>query len=245
MLEPIVFFMFTAVLLVIWGKLLWYLDERSRLITRIIFILLRYFSASQASIKSALLSALYYGYTIGVIALYTAWNGISLLNLFSFRAFRVAPTVLGFMTELMLMSLAFGLMLNLPWGTPQGNALEEVREVPWISGILRIKSPILIFLIPGISGFFEEFFFRGVLLSLLIERFGVPVVYAITLVTLAFLIQQLIQLRSTGQMIVIGISCVIISLVGSLLFLGMGTILSAALCHAAFAIFYVQWGISK
>lgn len=245
MIERIIFFMFTTALLTLWGRLLWYLDERSRFVTRITFFLLRFFSAPQASIKSGLLSVLYYGYTISVITLYTVWSGISPSRFFFFRLSLLAPTVLGFITDLMLISLVFGLMINLPRKAAQEKVIMEVRDIPWISGILRIKSPVFVFLIPGISGFFEEFFFRGVLLTVLIEHFSVSTILAIILVTLAFLIQQLLQLRSFGHMCIIGISCVIISLVGSLLFLGTGTILPAALCHAAFAIFYVQWGITK
>ena len=55
-----------------------------------------------------------------------------------------------------------------------------------------------------------------------------------------FLLEQLVQLRTPFQAMIISGSCVAISLVGGLLVLQTGSVIPAALCHASFVIFFMS-----
>ena len=87
----------------------------------------------------------------------------------------------------------------------------------------------------------EETFFRGVLLLNLVTRFHVAPWGAILISGAAFLIQQLVQVKTLHQAAVITAGCVAISWIGGLSVIASGSFVPAALCHAAFVIFYVSF----
>lgn len=244
MLENIIFFVLVGLYIAAWGKVLWFLSERSRLVNRLVMGIMAHSREDQASIKSKVLSVAYFLYSITGFALLALWCGPGVLSLFSFTALTLPLALLGFLTQVMIISLLLGLLLPVLRRRVSARITEEVGETPWIRGISQIRNPFIVRIVPGISGFFEEVFFRGALLFALTTVVGLDPWIAMSLVTLAFLIQQLIQLTNAGQFVIIGLSCIVISFTGSWMVLSSGSIFPAALAHASYAIFYVQWSNS-
>lgn len=235
------FLSFLVPYIVIWGRLLWFLSERSLLVRKIVIFCMTYSHDSYEVIKSKVLGVAYFFYTFGgFIGMSLIW-GRGFFHLFTFSKNTIIFALLGFCIEIMLISVFLGIFLPILKQKISNRVAEEVGETPWIQGIATMEKKVLVMLFPGISGFFEELFFRGSLLYILIHTMQVNVWISVGVVTFLFLIQQILQLQSIGQIIIIGLSCIIISFVGSLLVLYTNEIVSAAIAHALFAIFYVSW----
>jgi hypothetical protein len=65
---------------------------------------------------------------------------------------------------------------------------------------------------------------------------------AIVVAGTLFVLQQLIQVQTPFQAMVIGSSCVAISLVGGLLVVFSGSILPALISHGSFVLFFMAQG---
>lgn len=121
---------------------------------------------------------------------------------------------------------------------PKIDIVGEMASVAWIKGVFQVPRKIA-WLLPFLSASFEEVFFRGVLLKSLIAS-GMNIILAISVVTLAFVLNQVLLTDTITQGVVLGFSSIFISLVGSILFVASGSIIPSMIVHASFAGFYVN-----
>jgi membrane protease YdiL (CAAX protease family) len=115
---------------------------------------------------------------------------------------------------------------------------KELKEIPWMAGLRQLPDRI----VPAaaaLAGVVEELFFRGVVIFILIDRFGVRPVAAAVIAGILFCLEQLVQLQTSFQMLVIGCGCVAISAVGGLLVIVTGSVVPALFCHASFVLFFM------
>ncbi|MBN1243433.1 MAG: CPBP family intramembrane metalloprotease [Spirochaetales bacterium] len=241
MLEKAAFFLALALFVFIWGRLLKWGAERSRALGRLAFMVMSRTRFGHDQVKAVLLGLLYAAFGVFGTVVFVAWSGADARALFSFRPGSLALAALCFAAMLMIMDLLLGLVLPALRSGMRRSPEREIAEAPWIDGIARMGNRTLAALAPGVSGFFEELFFRGALLACATGVAGLDAVPAVALVTAAFVVQQLLQLRSLPQAVIIGTSCVVISAIGSFATLHSGSVVPAALAHAAFAVFYVRW----
>ena len=120
---------------------------------------------------------------------------------------------------------------------------EEIREIPWIKGIGQL--PLLtVPTLAATGGALEELFFRGVLLTALIDLCRFNAAIAIAVSTFLFCFQQVLQVRTSTQALVMGLSCLSISLIGGLLVVVTGNVITAMLCHASLAVLWTGRGLN-
>lgn len=111
-----------------------------------------------------------------------------------------------------------------------------MQSVNWIAGIGKIPGKWAM-LIPCISACCEETFFRGALLKALITS-GADFFTASVIVTVLFVVGQLVLVKRKVQGYVLGFSSAGISLVSCLLIGLTGHIAPSYIIHASFAGFY-------
>jgi membrane protease YdiL (CAAX protease family) len=107
-----------------------------------------------------------------------------------------------------------------------------------LPGIMRMISPL------G-AAIFEEVFFRGAVFLVLINKFPQAGTYFPILVcTVLFIVQQVLQTDTLGQGLILLIGSTSVSIVGCIVTLYTGSFLPTLLCHAAYAVFFLQLGTS-
>jgi len=144
-------------------------------------------------------------------------------------------TLLGIIAAMSLVSVFVLITLKL---FPQLDIPGEMARIKWIEGIMQTPPQIAWFL-PILSASFEEVFFRGVLLAGLLNN-GTGTFLAIAVVTMAFILNQVLLADTRTQRMVLGYSSLAISLVGSIVFLATGSIIPSLIMHASFAGFYTS-----
>jgi membrane protease YdiL (CAAX protease family) len=224
----------------IWGRVLWYLDERSQAFRRWAFVAMGYTSRMLGEVRSGLLSFIYYGFGLFAAFLFLLVFGLRPSTLISFSVAHLSLAVLGAIGEISLTSLLVDLTCR---ATGQGGPEQfvEVREIPWIKGLLQLPPSVVPFA-AALGGIVEELFFRGVLLRILTDKLLVAPLAAVAITGALFCVQQLIQLRTTFQAMVICCSCVAISFIGGLLVVLSGSLVPAVLSHASFVVFFMTQG---
>lgn len=110
---------------------------------------------------------------------------------------------------------------------------------------LRDLPPKAVVVGAALGAMVEELFFRGVLVLILTQKLLVAPWLAVMIAGALFVLEQLVQLRTAFQAMVIGSSCVAISLVGGLLVVATGSVVPAVLCHVSFVVFFIFSGQSK
>ena len=224
----------------IWGLVLWYFDERAPSFRLLVFYVMGFTRRKPGEVRSLLLSLIYYG--IGLLA------SLILAVLFDVQATAIlswAPayfvlSVLGIIAEISLTNLFVDVACRV---TGQGGPEQfaEIRQVPWMKGLMEFPAP-LVPIAAAFGGIVEEIFFRGVLVHILAYKLSMNPVAAVAIAGVLFCMQQLVQLRTPFQMMVIGSGCVAISLVGGLLVVATGSLIPAVVCHASFVIFFMTQG---
>jgi membrane protease YdiL (CAAX protease family) len=114
----------------------------------------------------------------------------------------------------------------------------EVQEIPWIKGLWAFP-PRFVPAAAALGGVVEEVFFRGVLLRIMTDLLAVDPPAAVALAGALFCLEQLLQVRTRFQALLIGAGCAAISLVGGLLVVLTGSVVPAVLCHASFVVFHM------
>lgn len=225
----------------IWGRTLWYLAERSPWLRRVVFFLMGFTRRPMTQVKSLLLASIYCGlgllaaglFAIGfglpgaqaIIPPWTGWFALALL---------------GAAGEISLTNLLVDLVCRLPGvGGPQ--RLAEMNDVPWIKGVRQLPAGLAP-LAAALGGMTEELFFRGVVQRILTDRMLVPALVAILIAGILFYFEQLLQVQTAFQAVVIGCSCVAISAIGGLLVVLAGSIWPALFAHASFVLFFMTQG---
>lgn len=220
---------------VIWGKVLHYSDEKSTLIRALVFRLMGYSTRTAAEIKAIVLTLIYVVFGGVGITGFSWVYGLGPGDLF-----RPAPNmffiiVLGILASMSLSSLLVSVMFTI---TPlRVDPIRVMQEVPWIEGIYRLP-PRVRRIVPAVSGFIEESFFRGVCLLILVNRLDVQPWVALAIVSILFVGEQMLQTRTWVQALMIAIFCIAISLVGGLLVFLTNSVTAAALVHASYVVFY-------
>ncbi len=238
--RAVVFVAAAAMASFLWGRSLWYLDERSPAFRRIHFEVMSHSRRQPAELRSLLLSFAYYGIGIGSAIVFLAAYRFDPLAELRIGFGQIAPTCLGTVAIVSVTNLAVELAIRM---TRQGRTSQfaALREVPWIHGLEALPSR-LVLMAGALGAAVEEFFYRGVVLPIVAGRFGLAPWSAILLAGLLFFLQQVVQLRTMFQAMVIGGGCVAISLVGGLLVLQTSSVIPAMLCHASLVIFFLGMG---
>jgi membrane protease YdiL (CAAX protease family) len=233
-----VFLAAAALFALAWGRLLPCLDERARTLSWIVFRLMNYSRLSFSQGKSLLLTVAYLAFGVLGALVFAAAGGLKLFSLLGFELRFVLLILLGIVAEISLSNLLVGLYAGL---FHHGDAalFRQIGSIPWIVGIRRLPAT-LARLAPAASAICEEFFFRGVLLSALTARFGLRPWLALALVTVLFVVQQGLQLKTRLQFAVIFAGSLAISAIGGILVLATASALPACLCHASFVLFYLR-----
>lgn len=237
-MSVIIFLLFATIFVVAWGRVLWYFSVRSKAINKLAVYLLSYSAYSYDQMQALILSQIYYGFGLLGSIMLIFFFPLDLFALFSVNADHFWFFILGLAAELGVVSLLIGLFRDLFMPTIDLQA--EMKDIPWISGILKLPKGFLA-LAPALAGLVEEIFFRGILLMILLNYFNLAVWAAVTLVTILFIFEQLIQVQDRHQFIAIGSGCLAISVVGSILVIISGSIIPAGLAHAAFLMFYFRF----
>lgn len=223
-----------------WGRVLWYLDERSQAFRRSAFVVMGYTSRMLGEVRSGLLSFIYYGFGLLAAFLFAIVFGLGSSTLISFSLAHLGLAVLGAMGEISLSNLLVDLSCR---ATGQGSPKQfgELREIPWIKGLLQLP-PKAVPVAAALGGVVEEVFFRGVLLRILTDKLLVAPLAAVAIAGALFCVQQLMQIRTAFQAMVICCGCVAISFIGGLLVVLTGSLVPAVLSHASFVVFFMTQG---
>ena len=230
------FLVAAALFSLVWGIALRYADKHYDMLRRWSFFVMGFTRLGAGETKALTLSAIYYALgLLGMALLLWCWRPVSAPG---GTAPGVAFVVLGVVGEI---SLAHWLT---DLGTRVANKrgvewFAQIEQIPWIEGLRQLPATAVP-IAAALGGVVEEIFYRGVVLRILHTRFGVAAWTAIAIAGALFCFEQLIQLRTTFQMLVIGLSSAAISIVGGLLVVESGAVWPAVVCHAAFVIFYVR-----
>jgi hypothetical protein len=221
----------------LWGRLLWYLTERAGFVHALVLHLMVLVKSDAGEVRGLLLTAAYL--TSGVAgALFFAFvSGLPLADWLAFRPEHLGFAAVGVVGEVSLCNLLVSLYvigLGAAWVQ-----FAEVAEIPWIDG-LRSMSRAAALLLAASAAAVEELFFRGVILLVLTEVMGVPAIGAIVAAGVMFWLQQIVQVRTRFQAVVISAGCLSISLVGGMLVVATGTVVPAVICHATFVLFFLR-----
>ena len=233
-----VFVVAGAAATLLWGRAMWYFDERSSVLRRLVFFTMGHTHKPLGEVRALLLSAVYYGSGLLLALLLAAAFGLSFPSIISFHIHDIVPVLLGIIGEISITSLLVQIGLA-AMENQGGERFAELREIPWMKGLQQLPAGLVPF-VAALGGAVEELFFRGVVLNILIRQLTLSPPLAIVIAGALFCVQQLLQVRTAFQAMVIASSCVAISLVGGLLVVSRGTIVPAVLCHASFVIFFMS-----
>ena len=225
-----------VVISLVWGRLLWYLDEHSASFRRCVFFLMGFSRLGVGEVRALLLSVSYYGLGLLAALLLAFAFSLEVSSLLSFVGSHVGIMALGVVAEISLANLLIDLSCRV---TCQGSRrFADIAEIPWMKG-LRQLPPVAVPFAAAMGGVVEEFLFRGVLLSILTDQLMLNALAAVAITTILFCLQQLMQLRTPFQAMVILCGCVAISLIGGLLVIVTGSVLSSLVAHASFVVFFM------
>jgi membrane protease YdiL (CAAX protease family) len=231
-IQPIAFFVITLFLSGYWAKILF--SKRTRLGNFLTLYLVTILRLTEREAYALLMSFTYYAYGIAVSLILLFWFQIDIAPMFAIDREIAVMILLGAMAQLSTIRLFTSLYavthLNV-------NIVREIREVSWIDGISRCPSWFTPFSPLG-GAFVEEFFFRGALLAVFVQKMSIPPYLSLLIITICFLFEQLSFLETSVQKTVIGIASVIISVLGGVLVFYTGSLLPAMVAHASFVMFY-------
>jgi membrane protease YdiL (CAAX protease family) len=235
-----VFLAAAVVFSLVWGRTLWYCDEQSQAFRRFVLFFMGFTRRRSSEVRALSLSAIYYGLGLVAALLFATTLGLRVSYLPFFSGTHLVLAILGAVGEISLTNLLVDLGCRV---TGQGGPerFAEMKEIPWMKGIQQLPAAV----VPGaaaLGGAIEELFFRGVLLRILTERLLVAPLAAVAIAGILFGVQQLVQVRTAFQALVIGCGCVSLSLVGGLLVVLTGSVVPAVLCHASFVVFFMTQG---
>lgn len=224
-----------AVLSVAWGRSLGYLHERSDAFRRATFVVAGFSTRPPSEVRALLLACIYYGIgLIAALAMALLFN-VSNAGLVASRAWQPWVVPLGVVGEISLAALFVDLSCRVTRARP--DRFREIREIPWMAGLRQLPRGAAPWA-AGLGGSIEELFYRGVVLTILTDA-GLAPFHAVMAAGALFLLQQLLQVQTPFQAMVLGAACVAISLVGGMLVVATGSVIPAVLSHASFVVFYV------
>lgn len=126
---------------------------------------------------------------------------------------------------------------------PRVDVPTAMARVRWMKELLVLPQPWR-YIVPGVSAAVEEFFFRGVFLGGLLAT-GTPVWAAIAISGAAFIVLQVLYTDTALQATVIGLGCVVLTVLGGLLVVVEGSVVPAIVVHASFAVYYFRSSVQR
>jgi hypothetical protein len=233
---------FVAVLIVcaLWGRILWFFADQFATFNSCVFFIMNFTRREYHEVKAILLSAIYY--LFGLLAASALW---AMFGLGHPIGIGLSPThvpliALGIIGQISLSNL----LVTLYWAVAPiapADGFVELKNIPWIRGIADLP-PRLAPVAAGLGGVVEELFFRGIVLQIMIRELEMLPYPAIAVAGALFLFQQLLQVQTQFQAVLIGAGCIAISLVGGVLVVYTGSVMPALLCHASFVVFFLDTG---
>lgn len=223
-----------------WGRALWYFSERSQAVRRWVFFAMGYTHRQFGEVRALILSVIYYILGLFGAILFAIVLHLHVSSLISFSASHVALALLGIVGEISLANLLIDLSVRIA-GMGGQERFAEMREIPWMKGLQHLP-PAVMPVAAAFGGVVEEVFFRGVILRVMTDRLLVAPMLAIAIAGALFVFQQLVQVRTAFQALVIGCGCAAISLVGGTLVVLTGSIVPAMIAHGSFVLFFMSQG---
>jgi hypothetical protein len=220
----------------IWGRALGYLHDRSAVFRRVALATMGCSTRPAAEIRALLLAAVYYSLGLAAIVGMMLIFDVPVTSLTPSSGWHVWAVLLGVVGEISLAGLFVELLRRLTATTPERFA--EIHRIPWIVGLRQLPAGTAA-PAAALGGVLEELFYRGVLLTILVNELRVAPLAAVAVAGALFLVQQLLQVQTRVQAMVLGAGCAAISLVGGLLVVATGSSVPAVLSHASFVVFYL------
>jgi hypothetical protein len=186
-------------------------------------------------VRALLLAGIYYATGLAAVLVMALVFGVSGAALVAPHAWHPWTVPLGVVGEISLAALFVDLSCRVTRAPP--HRFREIREVPWMAGLRQLPRGTAPWA-AALGGAIEELFYRGVVLTILIDA-GVTPFLAVLAAGALFVLQQLLQVQTPFQAMVLGSACTAISLVGGLLVVATGSVIPAVLSHASFVVFYV------
>ncbi len=231
-----IFLLLAAAYSLLWGRIM-FINANRNYTARFCLFIMRFSRAKQRDIHSLFLGIIYLLTGLLGSLIFSIIFKINILKYFALQEDFFIFIFVGIFAE---MSIANMLMLMLGSLTPHINYQKEISSIKWIKEVFKLPR-FLIPLAPTLGGFFEELFFRGVLLIILLRFYpAIGFLAAIAIVTVLFALQQGIQTNSFPQAGAMALASLAISGIGSLLVIHTGSILPAVIAHCSFIIFYFK-----
>lgn len=224
-----------AILSLGWGRLLGVLHERSDAFRRAAFVASGFSMRPPSEVRAVLLATIYYAAGLLASLVMALGFGLPAAALVTWRPWHAWMFLIGVVGEISLAALFVDLSCRLT-RTPPDRFL-EIRDIPWMVGLQQLPRGAAPWA-AALGGAVEELFYRGVLLTILIVSGMAPPI-AILAAGSLFLVQQILQVQTRFQAMVLAAACLAISLVGGLLVVVTGSVIPAVVSHASFVVFYV------
>ena|ERR1700733_12430126 len=237
--DLILFLIIVTLVSIFWGRInrIGY----NKVITSIVRFIMKYSKMNAEMIRAYLVWSIYM--LVGLVAAVGLLSTYQ-VNLLRYLALDPAYFVLIPLAFIAQNSLT-GLMMDLLiLAKPTMDVFLELTSIPWVRytlmmpGAMRVISPL------G-AAIFEEVFFRGTVFLILINKFPqIGTLLPILVCTVLFVVQQMLQTDTLGQRLIMLVGSTSISFVGCIVTLYTRSFLPTVLCHAAYALFYLQLGAS-
>ncbi len=204
---------------------------------RITMWLGKYFPNNPKMVYYFLVFIIYLGLPALFGWLLTKYANVPFADVFTISS-TISPVYLiavGFIGGVTMSIFATNLMLAI---SPKMDIPNNINKVTWIQETLVFPKRI-VWIFPFLSAAAEEFFFRGACFFSLLAA-GMPVIWAIAVVTVLFIANQVYLVDNAVQAAVIGAGSLFISIIGCLIVLITGSVLPSMIVHAVYAGFFVS-----
>ncbi|MEB7954577.1 CPBP family glutamic-type intramembrane protease [Enterococcus faecalis] len=236
--ELSVFLVIVTLFSVVWGKSVDGL-AKSKTVSKISLRLMNYFRVPLDKIKFFVIWFSYIAISLSGTMICCFVYKINLTNyLISNSIFDVILyTIIGFIFQFEVSSVLLLIFSILKSDT---NWYRIVSEITWVKVSFNLPRKVRI-LYPTSAALFEELFFRCSVFLVLITKFDwVPLPISTLIVTMLFVIEQVVCTQKLKQAIAMSAGSLAISLAGCLMIVITGSILPAIICHEMYVIFYLK-----
>ena len=235
----VLFLIIVTVASILWGR-----TNRigySRVVTSAARFSMKYSQVNEDVIRSYLVWCIYMSAgLVGAVALLTAYR-VDLLQFLALAPKYLWVIPLAFIAQNSLTGLMMQLWLV---ARPRSDVFSDFTSILWVRYTLMMPR-VMRMMAPLCAAVIEEVFFRGAVFLILIIRFPwIGVYWPIFVCTGLFVLQQVLQTDTIGQRVIFLVGSTSISVVGCLATLYTGSFLPTLVCHAAYAVVYLQLGTS-
>jgi len=218
-----------------WGRLT-RIAAKSHTIINLTNFVMRYSRSRFDPIRAYLIWGLYvFTGLVGAVVILLIFR-INLLRYITMGLNEVAFIPLALIAQLSISSLILMLIALVQPGT---NWFAVLQSIEWVQ-ISQLLPKIVSILYPLTGAFAEEIFFRGVIFLTLVEVFPqVGIIVAVVITTVLFTLQQVLNVKSWSQVLLISIGSITISTVNCLVMLKTQSFLPALICHELYALLFL------